>query len=104
VAFKDGLGGDVKLKSATWTTTGPIVASPDDKDPTGAKLFASGPGPATITVVGTNEDGSSATATTEVIVVSKDVPVEGKIDISVSPAPAKKEPAKPVEPPPHKTA
>jgi sugar (pentulose or hexulose) kinase len=94
VSFKDALGGDVKIKSSTWSSTGAVAVSPDEKDPATAKLFASGPGPSTITAVGQTESGSSATATVEVMVIEKDTPVEGKIELSVQAAPAKKEPAK----------
>jgi hypothetical protein len=94
VSFKDALGGEVKIKSSTWSSTGPVVVTPDEKDPHGAKLFASGPGPATVTAVGATEEGHSATATSEIMVVEKDAPVEGKIDIAVTAAPVKKEPVK----------
>jgi hypothetical protein len=103
VSFKDALGNEVKVKSSQWTASGSVVVTPDDKDPTGAKLFASGPGPSTLRAVGYNEDGGSATASIEIMVVEKDSPVEGKIQISVQPAPAKKkeEPAKTPAPAAH---
>jgi hypothetical protein len=88
VSFKDALGGEVKIKSSQWTSTGGVVVS-STEDPTGATLFATGPGPATLTAVGTTETGGSATATTEIMVVEKDAPVEGKIEVAVKPAPAK---------------
>ncbi len=102
VSFKDAFGGDVKIKSATWTATGPVAITPDEKDPASAAFFASGPGPVTLTAVGVSEGGTSATATTEIMVLEKDAPVVGEIDVSVKAAPAKpkaeeppKEPARP---------
>lgn len=94
VAFKDALGGEVKVKSAQWSATGAVAVTPDEKDPLTVKLFASGPGPSTLTAVCQSEEGGSATATVEIMVIEKNAPVDGKIEISVQPAPAKKEPAK----------
>jgi hypothetical protein len=94
VSFKDALGNDVKIKSSTWSAVGPIAVSPNAEDPTAASLFASGPGPTTITAVGMTDTGASSTATLEIMVIEKDAPVEGKIEVSVQAAPVKKEPAK----------
>jgi hypothetical protein len=93
-SFKDALGNDVKIKSSTWSSTGPVAVSPDAEDPTAATLFASGPGPVTITAVGTTEAGHTSTANIEIMVIEKDAPVEGTIEVSVTAAPAKKEPPK----------
>lgn len=95
VSFKDALGGDVKVKSAQWSATGPVAVTPDAEDPTTAALFASGPGPVTLTAVGQTETGNSATATTEIMVIEKDAPVEGTIEVSVKAAPAKPKPHEP---------
>lgn len=97
VSFKDALGNEVKIKSSTWSATGAVSVTPAE-DPTGATLFASGPGPSTLTAVGVTEAGHSSTATVEVMVIEKDAPVTGTIELSVTAAPAKKEPAKAPEP------
>jgi uncharacterized protein YjdB len=89
VSFKDVLGADVKIASSTWTSTGPVTVTADDMDPTSAKLEAAYHGHATIKASVTSESGLPAEATAEVQVIEKGTPVEGKIELSLQPAPAK---------------
>jgi hypothetical protein len=100
VSFADAFGGDVKIKSVVWTATGAVAVTPDADDPTTANIFASGPGPVTLTAVGTTETGASATAITEIMVIEKDAPVTGEIEVTVKAAPAKPKAPEPKAPEP----
>ena len=103
-SFTDALDNDVKIKSVVWSSTGPVAVTADEKDPATASFFASGPGPVTLTAVGTTESGS-ATATIDLLVIEKDAPVAGEIEVSVKAAPNKpkpEDPPPPARPAPHR--
>lgn len=92
-AFKDAAGADVEITSTEWSATGPVTVTPDEADPTSAKLVPTGVGPATITATGATAEGS-AQAYAEVMVIDKiGGPVAGEITLTV-------EPPAPPEPPP----
>lgn len=92
-AFKDAAGADVEVASVEWSATGPVTVTPDEEDPTSAKLAPTGVGPATITATGTTPDGSTQ-AYAEVMVIDKiGGPVAGEITLTVEP------PAPPEVPP-----
>lgn len=87
-SFQDAAGGDVKIDSSVWTSTGDVKVEADEKDPTHAKLTPVAPGPATVTVTATTATGS-AQASTDLMVIDKiGAPVVGAISITVQ-APTK---------------
>lgn len=89
-SFKDALGADVKIVSSTWTSTSPgVTVTPVDNDPVSATLEATHPGHAAIHVTVQSESGHTGTAATQVMVIETGTPADGKIELTVQPAPAK---------------
>jgi hypothetical protein len=89
VSFTDVNGADVPLVSSTWTASGPVTVTPDDKDPTSATLEATAPGRGSVTATVMTEAGAQATAAVEVMVIETGTPAEGTIELTLQPAKAK---------------
>jgi hypothetical protein len=86
-SFQNAAEDDVEITSAEWSATGPIVVTPDDEDPTSAKLTPTGLGPATVTVNAQTDHGSAQTSTDVMVIEKIGAPVGGTIEITVEPAP-----------------
>lgn len=93
VSFTDAAGGDVAVTSSEWSATGPVTVTPDEADPTSAKLEPTGIGPVTITATGNTEFGSSQASTDMMVIDKIGAPVAGAIEITVAP------PGPPPDPP-----
>ena len=90
VHFHDATGADIETAPAEWAATGPVTVTPDEADPTSAKLVPTGLGPATVTAT----VNGSVQAHAELMVIEKiGAPVGGTIEIVV-------QPPTPPEPPP----
>jgi hypothetical protein len=97
VKFKDAFDKEAKPTSVNWSSSsGNVTVSPDEKDPTKAKIFAVESGPAVITAQGFGEDGRSASVLTSVVATEKGSLASGEITVAVQPAPEKKK-AEPVK-------
>lgn len=92
--FKDAAGADVAVTSTEWSATGPVTVTPDEANPASATLAPTGLGSVTITAVGRTDDGGSAQAHADLMVIEKiGGPVSGEITLTVAP------PGPPPDPP-----
>jgi hypothetical protein len=92
-AFKDAHGDDVKPARVDWGAGSELALTPDPKDP--AKCVAIGLSAGTTEVRADfyGDNGARAVATAMVAILEKGAPVQGSIDFSATPAPAKAAPA-----------